>query len=681
MDYTFLVIVIFLFCMLFLTLVKGSIIIETFNSVPNTVTWDRTDFIKYQYQDIPTNLELCEIDGLDEGCVYFSKALNLNGIQTINFTGDYLNIYSSDFFSNNYDGYLQFYDFGYYFNIDNYTFIQLDLNYTSSAVNNEETEMVFLNANKDCLYYQRSSSYGFGGGVFPLEVLCSADNLSLGSAVDCGNRGVTPEATPTVLEWNLSSCNLDSQKAVRYFAILTWGQTDNKYYDFYYDYLEIDEIDISNNTLPICNFDVLESDCYNNTDDLSNIILDINLNCTDLEEETIYYSQSELDYLKRYVTQSENFNDYDFFTNGNFFSNETYTTNYEDSSEWYNYVYLGGINPEFKHIIGSINGNNILLTDNSVEVWTYNFDYAMYNSTTISMNLGFPDDKTKIDVVLYNPLNTEVLNLTFYQNGGNLSTYVNGDIKGNYETDLMNSEFENILYLTIAFNNDTLYTLVEDSRYVTFISNYTSLESAGVKGINFYSNDENSNVVDFWVLDNLLVKGWNYIPSRNFTTIVPTKTDELNYYYSKTYTIEVLVSDSAHYPTDYNTYSEDITLYKCSIKTDISQDLEDIGEGTQTVENAIISLMVDLTGQSADFWRFVFFLLWSLVCIFVSFLAWYITFYNPIIANLVFWYMELLGTILLSFPSWVTYTIIVGVTLSTAITVIKILSGGTSQNA
>lgn len=364
---------------------------------------------------------------------------------------------------------------------------------------------------------------------------------------------------------------------------------------------------IEGNELPECEFSVNDSNiCWEYG--WSYADLDISITCNDTEGDTIYYGHSELDYMQRYTHRTEDFNYYSFFTDGFFYSNYSYSNDYDEAQ-----LYVSGWTIEPYNIIGQLQGNNILITDNGVEEWNYLLEEVLYNSTTHSMILGFPDDDTKLEILAVGSLFEEIYNVTFEQSSTNLSITIDGTNVYNANQDLMTGSWDNYLIFSAAYNNTDVYIdIVHEDGTSLYSNNITSIY-AGFKGFRFLTYDSHSLEKDFWIMDSLVIRGWNYHPEPTWSTTIPYNITITDSYYQY---ITLYVTDSGHIGVEWNTYTEliDISPIYCEDDAGLLVDEDGIHALVQiprTFMNGTGTLTIFQTALWYAYFLLFLFLIWT----------------------------------------------------------------------
>lgn len=311
------------------------------------------------------------------------------------------------------------------------------------------------------------------------------------------------------------------------------------------------ETDIDNH-LPECEM------IYNNTNlcyrtETGEALFTFNLNCTDNESDTIYYSyNNEIDELGRYTWYKQGFDSFEYCEDDELVSNYSFSCSYEDSES-----YIAGWDTAAQMVIGDLMGNNIMLVDNGVSQWSVVLDTVMTNSTTSSFVIGFPKTDTWVDIIPFDGLLNNIYNLSMYQHDGNMTIYLNGEQISDGIEALMTGQYQNYWVVSSAYYEGQYSLSIIDYDYNEKNGSVMSSSFNGLKGIKFITRDEHLLTQDFWIIDNIYIKGWDYIPALSFST---QKKYFETFDEAGTFIYKVMVSDNVHQPTEYNTYSTILSI-------------------------------------------------------------------------------------------------------------------------
>lgn len=466
--------------------------------------------------------------------------------------------------------------------IYNQSIINTTVEFLTNGSTNVNIDYVLVDKyNNQCFYSAVGSPYinayctngyvDYGSSLFPTPTTFRNEVITLGSIFN-GN-------TTTIDKIMITAHTVSATNSTAEFDLYIYNITFGNYSFSPY----------GSNSLPICEYNISNIVCFNGSQDYT---LDIDLQCTDEEGDTIYYSTEYSDIFKRALLVDEDFSSYSFFTSGYFNSNYSYSEDYHDSE-----LYIGGWTIVPYSILGSLGGNNILITDNGVSEWTYTFEENYIPSQEMqvagSFIIGFPDDDTDVEIEFIDGLGSTFENITMYQNGDNMTIYNSTSLLYNEEKSLMQSDYTEYWTFSWSMTNETIVILIEDYDYNNI--NYSrSININSFKGFRFKTVEAHPLERDFWVMDNLIIHGWNWRETPSFTTTKPTSvtisTDNIGQVWT------LYVSDVINQPTSYNTYQEYITLISDCEDSDIKGAYDDdniIGGIRNTIRSFLDNLNTD----------------------------------------------------------------------------------------
>lgn len=292
---------------------------------------------------------------------------------------------------------------------------------------------------------------------------------------------------------------------------------------YYFDEFDLTVMNGSNR-LPDFNVSIINQTyvCFNDTQTSKTVNLSIV--ARDFENNTIYYSLIRLDDFLRYNIFQED-STYKFLNSENFISNYSHTVDFYQSQLWAINTYT---NKPYV-ALGSILNNDIIITEIGVDKWVFSFDDVLEGNVFTSYLLGFSTLDTYMSTIYKSSLGNEVLNITYnLTSAQNLTIKVDGTLIYNQYQGLFNNNFENFIVMTglIYQDNDTIF-LQFDNDYTNVITNYTYNKSLeGVSLIEFDTKDTKGsypfNNNENWIIDNINVRGYNYVPNIPFSLIKPS---------------------------------------------------------------------------------------------------------------------------------------------------------------
>jgi len=350
-----------------------------------------------------------------------------------------------------------------------------------------------------------------------------------------------------------------------------------------YNFIRIDDIgfydiNFTENELPTFNATIDDDTCFNESSEGITQYLNLSINVSDPENDTIYYSLNKYNGTLTFIFNEETFYDnninevdLNFFTSDNVIlnSSDIYPETYSENIEALSQFSYGAIVYDFA--LGAVLGNTKLLISKYASEFYYRADQPLYNSTFVNYQLGLPYDDQNTNIVYYDSSLNEIFELTFNTTSDDrLLIYVNNtltynDTYSNYHED---GNGENDLIITTSFNfkGERIGLSIDkggtgEILLYSFNTSYENFQYIGFDTSNKNQYVKSDNVPTI-TLDELNIKGYNFKISYDWTTTKPTHIPITS---SGNGEFQLLVSDEFHYPDKYRTGFVYYLVPKCEI--------------------------------------------------------------------------------------------------------------------
>lgn len=358
--------------------------------------------------------------------------------------------------------------------------------------------------------------------------------------------------------WNISE--IDQVKYdINYVA---WAFTGDDYAS-YIDDFSIKNVINGTNTLPSCNVTQdYKSRC---ADSSGYATFSIDVDCYDLEGDTIYYSLDQESYDPRYLYIDADFSHYTFFNNDYFFANDTLIDNLQDTQMW-----QLGYPQEPSIFLGGSQGTYLLLSSFGTDAFGFGLEHEVSNTTSSLYNLHFFND-TKLEVEYWSGSGEKSVLSINYTDGRLLIASDNSLIINITGIESWKSNGEFITISTILVDGLNLrHDISKDSGSIYLGS---TSELSGLKYIAFKSKDTYVNNDDYFGISYFSMKGWFLVETAgNWSTTYNSNLTltEGDYRY------KLFTSDYWNYPQDYEDHDLWFTVYDYEGCTDLSSDIDDL---------------------------------------------------------------------------------------------------------
>lgn len=333
------------------------------------------------------------------------------------------------------------------------------------------------------------------------------------------------------------------------------------YKNYNLDDLAIYNLWNGSNSLPSANITYNDSDvCRNNSESKD---IPIQIDVYDPEGDTIYYGYFTAPYNQRKTYEEYNFEDTnfkDFTESDNFYTNDT--TQFAIAQVTFLMSDLNFLINRFI-VPWSIAGNGILLTESGAS-WLYSLERKENYPTEIVFTTGFTSTTKNVTgyYTYYSGTSELITNISVEFIDGNLSIAVNDSNVFNHAYTLYEGtlpDYENEIIIDTIFNGTGNTYKVSIRNWTTLLYNHTySYNFVDIGYFKYTSLDQDYK--SYTVLDNLNIFYYNYNFTPAWTTTKPTAVT-LNYWLNNEYNL--YVSDSYHYPAEYNLVQQNFYLVEC----------------------------------------------------------------------------------------------------------------------